>query len=125
MRKKIGKISDKVLARRNRRKLSIRNTVIGTAERPRISVTKTNKHLFVQMIDDGSEKTLFSVQTFGKNSVQGAAKNVEGAKVLGVEVARLLKENKITTAVLDRSGYKYTGIIAAMVDSIREKGIRI
>jgi large subunit ribosomal protein L18 len=52
-----------------RRKLSIRKKIIGTADTPRVCVTKTNKHLFVQVIDDAAGKTLFSVQTFGKNAV--------------------------------------------------------
>ena len=125
MRKKLGKIRSSSLATRYRRKLSLRQKIAGTAERPRISVTKTNKHFFVQMVDDDSSKTICAVQTFGKNAVKGSSRSVEGAKVLGAEIASQLKTKKIGAAVLDRSGHRYTGMIAAMADSIRENGIQL
>ncbi len=124
MRKPIGKIKNKELAKRVRRKLSIRSKIEGTAQRPRICVNKTNKHLFVQVIDDEISKTLFSVQTFGKNAV-ASKNNVEGAKAVGIKVAESLKENKLEAVVFDRAGFKYTGVIAALADAIREKGIKL
>ncbi|MBL6990670.1 MAG: 50S ribosomal protein L18 [Bacteriovoracaceae bacterium] len=125
MRKQFGKINDKALANRTRRKLTIRKKVTGTAERPRICVTKSNKHLRIQAINDDISKTIFSVQTFGKDAPKDASKSLSGAKVLGVKVSDLLKENKIQTVVFDRSGYKYTGLISALADSIREEGIQL
>ncbi len=124
MRKPNGKISNPSLKKRMRRKLSIRKKVNGSAERPRVCVTKTNKNLFVQVIDDGTQKTLFSVQTFGKTKVD-AGMNKEGAKVVGQKVAEGLKDKKISTVVFDRSGNKYHGVIAALADSIRENGIQV
>jgi large subunit ribosomal protein L18 len=124
MRKPNGKISNPSLRKRMRRKLSIRKKVNGSSERPRVCVTKTNKNLFVQVIDDESQKTLFSVQTFGKAKVD-AGVNKEGAKVVGQKVAEGLKGKNITTAVFDRSGNKYHGVIAVLADSIRENGIQV
>lgn len=124
MRKPLKKIKNASAAKTLRRKLSIRQKISGTNEIPRICSTKTNKNLFVQVIDDATSKTLFSVQTFGKNGVKASA-NVEGAKVVGQKVSELLKKHNIDNAVFDRNGKKYTGVIAALADSIRENGIRI
>ena len=124
MRKPNGKIKNASAERRLRRKLSIRKQIVGSAERPRVSVTKSNKNIFVQVIDDAESKTLFSVQTFGKNSV-GAKANKDGAKVVGAKVAEQLKGKSIDRVVFDRSGYKYHGVVAALADSIRENGIQV
>lgn len=124
MRKQLKKIKNPSKAKIYRRKLSIRNSIAGTAERPRICATKTNKNLFVQVIDDTQNKTLFSVQTFGKNGLGGTS-NSEGAKAVGTAVAKKMSENKITKAVFDRNGRKYTGVVATLADSIREAGIQI
>jgi len=124
MRKSLKKIKNASKAKENRRKLSIRKKIIGTTDRPRICATKTNKHIFVQVVDDSTSKTLFSVQTFGKNAV-GKTSNVESAKEVGIQVAKSLSGKNITTAVFDRNGKKYTGVIAALADAIRESGIQI
>lgn len=123
MRKKQGKIKSESLARRVRRKLSIRRKINGTTECPRLCVTKSNKNLFVQVVDDSTSKTLFSVQTFGKNAVKVAATK-DGAKEVGAKVAGQLKEKNISSVVFDRSGNKYHGVIAALADSVRENGIK-
>lgn len=123
MRKQLGKIKNPILAKRMRRKLSIRKTINGTSERPRLSVTKTNRNLFVQVINDTESKTLFSVQTFGKNGLKvGATK--EGAKEVGTRVAEQLKSNNISEIVFDRSGHKYHGVIEVLASTVREGGIK-
>jgi large subunit ribosomal protein L18 len=124
MRKQYGKIKNKKIARINRRKLSIRKKIIGTTETPRVCVVKSNKHIVAQIVDDATNKTLFSVQTFGKNGVAGKA-NKEGAKLVGAAVAAKLKENKITKVVFDRNGRQYTGVVAEVATGIRENGITI
>lgn len=124
MRKYIGKIKNKTKAKEYRRKLVIRKKVDGAAETPRLCAIKTNKHLQVQVIDDVSNKTLFSVQTFGKNKATAKA-NKEGAKILGAQLAEMLKKKKITSAVFDRNGKQYTGVIAQVATSLRENGINI
>lgn len=124
MRKSYKKIKNASKAKIYRRKLSIRSKIEGTTERPRICATKTNKNLYVQVIDDTVGKTLLSVQTFGKNATASGA-NVEGAKTVGANVAKALAEKNIKVAVFDRNGRKYTGVIAALADAIRENGIQI
>lgn len=124
MRKSLRKIKNETKAKVQRRKLTIRKKVIGTSERPRICATKSNKHLFVQVIDDQTQKTLFSVQTFGKNAV-GTSANAESAKAVGAALGQELKKKEISNAVFDRNGRKYTGVIAELADSIREAGVQI
>lgn len=124
MRKPNGKIRNASAERRLRRKLSIRKQIVGSTERPRVCVSKSNKNIFVQVIDDSASKTLFSVQTFGKNAVDAKA-NKDGAKVVGAKVAEQLKGKSIERVVFDRSGYKYHGVVAALADSIRENGIQV
>ena len=124
MRKKKTKIKKGYLARRHRRCLALRAKISGTAERPRVNVCRSNKNLFVQVIDDSAGKTLFSVQTFGKRAVaQGS--NKESGKTTGVKVATILQERNIKTVVFDRNGRRYHGVIAAIADSLREGGIRL
>lgn len=124
MRKSLKTIKNASKAKEQRRKLSIRKKVIGTTDRPRICATKTNCNLFVQVINDAEGKTLFSVQTFGKNAV-GSTSNAESAKAVGAEVAKKLAGANIKNAVFDRNGKKYTGVISTLADSIREGGIQI
>lgn len=119
MRKPFGKILNPSLAKRVRRKLSIRKKVVGTAECPRVCINKTNRHLTVQVIDDSIGKTLFSEQTFGKNGVSGGSANKEGAKKLGVKLATKLKDSNISRVVFDRNGYEYSGVVAEFADSVR------
>lgn len=124
MRKNIAKIKNESKAKEYRRKLAIRKKVVGTGDKPRLAVTKSNKHLRVQIIDDVKSLTLFSVQTYGKTKVANNS-NAESAKKIGAEVATTLKKNNLSKAVFDRSGKQYTGVIKALADSIRENGIQI
>ena len=123
MRKYIGKIHSDRARKIYRRKLTIRNKISGTAERPRLCASNSNKNLFIQVIDDVAGKTLFSVQTFGKNKAAEGNNKTEAVKV-GKAVAEKLKEHKIETIVFDRNGQLYTGVIATLEDSIREHGIK-
>lgn len=124
MRKPNGKIKNDSQRKRLRRKLSIRKQINGSADRPRVCVTKSNKNLFVQVVNDEEGKTLFSVQTFGKKAVDAKA-NKDGAKAVGAQVAEQLKGSNISKVVFDRSGNQYHGVIAALADSIRENGIQV
>ena len=124
MRKNTAKIKNETKAKEYRRKLAIRKKVIGSADKPRLAVTKSNKHLRVQVIDDVKSATLFSIQTYGKTKVANNA-NAESAKKIGAEVAATLKKSNLNKAVFDRSGKQYTGVIKALADSIRENGIQI
>jgi len=124
MRKPNGKIKSESARKRMRRKLAIRKLVNGSSDRPRVCITKSNKNLFVQVVNDEDSKTLFSVQTFGKNAVAAKA-NKEGAKVVGTKIAEQLKGQNISKVVFDRSGNKYHGVVAAVAESIRENGIQV
>jgi large subunit ribosomal protein L18 len=124
MRKNISKIKNETKAKEYRRKLAIRKKIVGSSDKPRLCVTKSNKHLRVQVIDDVRSLTVFSVQTYGKSKVAEHA-NAEGAKKVGAAVASTLKKNNLSKAVFDRSGKQYTGVIKALADSIRENGIQI
>lgn len=124
MRKQYGKASNKKDEKRVKRRLSIRKKINGTSDRPRICATKSNKHITVQVIDDSKSVSLFTVSTFGKTAAADSC-NVEGAKKVGVKVAASLKAKNVNAAVFDRAGYKYTGVIAALVESIRESGIQV
>ena len=123
MRKPLSKTKNPSLARRVRRKLSTRSTLSGTAERPRVCPTRSNKHLSVQVIDDVARKTIISAQTFGKSKIEAAA-NLEGAKVLGTHIAEKLKSQNITTVVFDRAGYRYHGRVKALADAARSGGLK-
>ena len=124
MRKVIGKISKDKVARLERRKLSIRKKVIGTTERPRVSVSKSNKNIYVQVIDDSCSKTLASSQTFGKSKIGNNA-NIDSAKMIGVSLASKLKDKNISAVVYDRNGMQYCGVVAAIANSLRENGINL
>ena len=125
MRKQQGKIKNPKLANKYRRRLSLRNKLSGTSERPRVMTSKTSKHLRVIVVDDSCHKVLFSVQTFGKNSDGEMKKNLEGAKKIGGIIAGKLKDQNIERAVYDRNGSKFNGLVAAVANSIRESGIQI
>lgn len=124
MRKNAAKIKNESKAKEYRRKLAIRKKVIGSSDKPRLAVTKSNKHIRVQAIDDVSSTTIFSIQTYGKTKV-ATNSNAESAKKVGAEVAATLKKSNLSKAVFDRSGKQYTGVIKALADSIRENGIQI
>jgi large subunit ribosomal protein L18 len=104
------------LARRRR----IRARLTGTAQRPRLSVHRSLTRLSVQLIDDTAGKTIAAAST----KEAKVKSNMEGAKKLGVLVAKKAKEAKIDTVVFDRGGYKYHGRIKALADAAREGGLK-
>ena len=105
---------------RQKRHLRLRQRVIGTAARPRMSICITNKNMYVQFIDDDAGKTLASA-----SSLKEKAANMEVAKSLGQAAAAAAKAAGITTVVVDRGGFKYTGRIAAIVESAVEAGLSV
>lgn len=110
--------------RRKRRKKHVRKIVEGTPERPRLSVYKSSKHLYIQVIDDQSGKTLAYVNNLEKDN-RSIPSNVEGAAKLGELIGKRLKEKKITNVVFDRNGYLYHGKVKAIADGARKSGISI
>jgi large subunit ribosomal protein L18 len=100
--------------RRTKIRKRIRSTISGTLECPRISVYKSNKQLYVQLIDDVAGVTLGS---------SSAKSTVEGGKEAGTSIAQIALDKGIKTAVYDRSGYEFHGIIKAVADAAREAGL--
>jgi large subunit ribosomal protein L18 len=108
--------------KRLRRKIHIRKRVCGTAERPRMTVTKSNRRLSVQIIDDDKGHTLVSASSLEKD-LKGIKATVAGAGQLGEIVGKRLLERNIKTVVFDRNGYLYHGIVKALADGTRKAGI--
>jgi len=107
-----------------RRHARIRAKVIGTAERPRLSVYKSNRYLHVQIIDDASGKTLVSGSTKEMAAKGKTAKKMDAAKTLGEELAKRAKAAGITAVVFDRGGFRYTGRITTLAEAVREGGLK-
>ena len=105
---------------RQKRHLRLRQRVVGTAERPRMSICVTNKHMYVQFIDDDAGKTLAQA-----NSLKDAKANLEVAKALGAKAAEAAKAAGISIVVVDRGGNKFTGRVAAIVEACVAGGVAI
>lgn len=102
----------------------IRKKIAGTPERPRLSLFRSTKHLYAQVIDDRDGKTLLGVSTSSKDfSDQKNAGNVKGAKSLGKLVAEKAIKNNIKNVVFDRGGFLYHGRIKAFAEGAREGGL--
>ena len=112
--------------KRSRRATRVRAKVSGTMERPRLSVFRSNKHIFAQLIDDNTGKTLASASDkeikLGKNE-----KGIQTKVLAGMAVGKLLAEKsktlKLTKAVFDRAGYRFTGRVKAVAEGAREGGL--
>jgi large subunit ribosomal protein L18 len=109
--------------KRLKRKFHIRKRISGTAERPRMSVFRSNRSLYIQVIDDSVGKTIASASTLEKD-LKDIKRNVEGAEKLGEIMGKRLLEKNITTVVFDRNGYLYHGVVKAMADGARKAGIQ-
>lgn len=112
--------------RRDRRALRVRSQTRGTAERPRMSVVKSNKHLTIQVIDDEAGVTLLSASTLTAEmrAQQLGRKSKEAARQLGKQVAEAAKKNNVNAVVFDRGCCKYHGLLAELANSAREAGLQ-
>lgn len=116
----------KNLSKRARIRRRVRSKITGSSERPRLTVFKSSKHIYAQLIDDRSGKTLAHASSLSKDmkdELEGKSK-MEKAKMVGEKIAAQAGEAKLTTCVFDRSGYKYHGIIKALADGAREGGLK-
>lgn len=109
--------------RRLRRKKHVRKLVTGVAERPRMTVFKSDRYLYVQVIDDLKAHTLVSASNLEKD-LRKLKSNLAGAEQLGQVVAERLKEKKIKAVVFDRNGYPYHGVVKSIADGARKAGIQ-
>jgi large subunit ribosomal protein L18 len=99
----------------------LRSKVVGTAQRPRLAVFRSLKHIYVQLIDDTSSQTIAAASSEEKD-FKGSG-NVDGAKLVGSAIAERAKAKGITSVVFDRGGFKYHGRVAALAASAREAGL--
>jgi large subunit ribosomal protein L18 len=110
---------------RQRRKLRVRRQVQGTAERPRLSVFRSSKHIYAQLIDDSKGVTLIATSSRGKGGAKVAyGGNVKAASAVGKQLAEVAKAKGIQQVAFDRGYYKYHGRIKALADGAREGGLK-
>lgn len=115
------KLIDKNLAR-VRKHERVRAKVSGTSDRPRLSVYRSNKNIAVQVIDDVKGVTLVSSSSEQLKIKNG--NNIEGAKLVGADIAKKCLDKKISTVVFDRGGYVYHGRVQALAEAAREGGLK-
>ena len=112
---------ERVIARK-RIKERIRRKVQGTAERPRLAVFRSLKHIYAQVIDDASGKTIVSASSLDEGAATKGA-NAAAAKAVGVLIAKKAVDKGVKRVVFDRGGYLYHGNIKALADAARENGL--
>ncbi len=108
--------------RQAKRKAHIRKLISGTAERPRMTVFRSNQHMYVQVIDDTVGHTLVSASTV-EGEFKDLRNTVANAEKLGEAVGKKLLEKNIKTVVFDRNGYIYHGIVKSIADGARKAGV--
>ena len=114
------------LVGRERRKLRIRTKISGTTERPRLSVFRSARHIYVQVVDDVRGTTLAAASTLSrdlKGTLESDSKT-DAAKKVGALIAKICLERKIDRVVFDRNGYLYHGRVKALADAAREAGLQ-
>jgi large subunit ribosomal protein L18 len=115
----------KKLTGRQRRKFRIRNKISGSGERPRLSVFRSSKHIYAQVVDDQTGKTLAAASTLSPD-LKGMLKEdtkVDSAKKVGALLAKICLERKVGKVVFDRNGFLYHGRIKALAEAAREAGL--
>ncbi len=111
--------------RRLRIKKRIRKKVNGTTETPRLSVFRSNKQIYVQLVDDNAAKTLLSASSSDKDiASQKVTNKTEVASLVGKKIAEKAKEQKIASVVFDRGGYSYHGRVKALAEAARKGGLK-
>ena len=111
---------------RRRRKKRVRRRVQGTSERPRLCVFRSAKHIYAQVIDDSTARTLLALSSLSKEirtELQGKGGNKEGAAVIGGSIAKRALEQGIKRVVFDRSGFLYHGRVRALAEAARQSGL--
>lgn len=109
---------------RQRRAWRVRKRIFGTPERPRLSVFRSSKHIYAQIIDDLHGRTLCAASSCGKNSGLNYGGNIAAAKVIGKRIAELALAKGITKVCFDRGPYRYHGRVKALAEAAREAGLQ-
>jgi large subunit ribosomal protein L18 len=115
-------MATKKLEARTRRHRRVRKKVRGTADRPRLSVFRSSRHVYAQVIDDVNGRTIASASTMEKDA-RGSAATVDAAKAVGKRVAERAKAAGVDNVVFDRGGFRYHGRVAGIADGAREAGL--
>ena len=110
--------------RRFRIRKRIRKVISGSAERPRLSVFRSNKQIYVQLIDDNTGKTLLSASSSEKDKADAKVNKIEQAKKVGELIAKKAKDAGIEIVVFDRNGYLYHGRVKALAEAARNGGLK-
>jgi large subunit ribosomal protein L18 len=105
-----------------RRSRHVRRKIVGTPERPRLSVFRSSKHIYAQLIDDLAGVTLAAASSVAKDAAYGG--NIKAAAVVGKKLADVAKEKGISAAAFDRGHYRYHGRVKALADAAREGGLK-
>lgn len=121
MKLKIKKHTSNRVNARLSKKVRIRKKITGTAERPRLCVYRSLKHIYAQIIDDATGATLVSVSSLTGLSEKHSGKDLAGA--VGKEIAKAAASKQIKTVVFDRNGFLYHGRVKALADAAREAGL--
>jgi large subunit ribosomal protein L18 len=111
------------LSRRQNIRYRIRTKIAGTAQKPRLSVFRSNKDIYVQLIDDDNAATIAAASSREKDSIAQAGNKVEKSKLVGQSIARKAKELGIENVVFDRGGNLYHGRVKAVAEGAREGGL--
>ena len=117
---------DKITKAKTRRKYHVRKKLFGTAERPRLSVFRSSRHIYAQIIDDAAGATLASASTRAKPLVEelkGKSGNIAAAEAIGTAIAKQAMQVGINSVRFDRSCYKYHGRVKALADAARKAGL--
>jgi large subunit ribosomal protein L18 len=113
------------LEARHRRHRRVRKKVEGTAERPRLAVFRSSRHVYAQLIDDENGRTIASASTVEKDARGGTTATVDAAKAVGARLGEKAKASGISRVVFDRGGFRYHGRVAAVADGARESGLEL
>jgi len=121
----VDRLTAKIKGRQSR-KGRVRRKVVGTPDRPRLTVYRSLKHIYAQIIDDESGKTIVSASTMGRELRDEITNkgNVDAAKAIGAAVAKKALAHDITQVVFDRNGFAYHGKVKALADAAREAGLK-
>ncbi len=109
---------------RKKRHARVRTKISGTAERPRLNVFRSNKHIYAQLIDDATGVTLVSASTLDKDINAESKANKEAAALVGAAIAKKAVDKDIKEVIFDRGGYLFHGRVKALADAARENGLQ-
>lgn len=118
-------VSQKRRVARLKRQARVRKKIRGTSECPRLSVFRSAKHIYAQIIEDVTGTTLVAASSLGKEVDLAASGNIAAAKAVGSSIAKKALDKNITNVVFDRNGFLYQGRIQALADAARETGLKL